>query len=159
MSTTGLPRRSVPSLVYRIAAVAALGVSGFAIASTNPPENPPPIELDDQRNLDVVVTTVTTRPDFEVVPGQGFTIDTGESLDSPLASGDLDTGSADSPDVSPDQTADSPDSHIDSADSPDKAPSPTVNVSADSPDSPDSAPTPDSADSPASADSADSLDS
>ncbi len=134
-------------VIGSLATVAALGVSGLAIASTAPTENPPPIELDDQRNLGTSATTVTTSPGFEVVPGQSFSIDSGESLDSPLASGDLDTGSPDSP-------ADSPDS-------PDRAPAPTVDVSADSPDSPDRAPAPaaDSADSPASADSADSLDS
>jgi hypothetical protein len=129
-------------VVASVASVAALGISGLAIASTgDQSQTPPPIEIDDRRGLGDVVFPPTTQPGFEIVPGPSFTLDGDASLDSPLASADLD----DSVDGSVDGSAD---------DSPDTTTAPTTD-SVDSVDSPDTpADSPDDSD-----DSMDSLDS
>lgn len=147
-------------VVASVATVAALGVSGLAIASPNDADTPPPIEIQDQRT-DATVTP-TTLGQLEVVPGPAFSPGAG-SLDSPLASANLD-----SPDVSDSPAApvanDSPASVDTPASAP--APAPANDSPADSPASVDSpapqpapADDPPSADSPVSADSGDSLDS
>lgn len=129
-------------VVGSLATVAALGISGLAVASTgDEAETPPPIEIDDRRSLEDVGLPPTIQPDFEIVPAPSVTMD--ESLDSPLASAD------DSPDDSPEPAPapvvdDSPDDSP--ADSPDPAPAPAADDSPD--DSPD-----------ASVDSGDSMDS
>jgi hypothetical protein len=131
-------------VVASVATAAALGVSGLAIANPgDAAETPPPIEIEDRRaNVDLTVTS-TTHPGFEVVPGPSLSPGD-DSLDSPLASADLET-SDDSPDVddspaasdSPD-VADSPDSNGDTSDSPDTDDSLDTDDSADSTDSLDS---------------------
>jgi hypothetical protein len=139
-------------VVASLASVAALGISGLAIASTgDQSETPPPIEIDDRRDLGQVVFPPTTQPGFEIVPGPSFTLDGDASLDSPLASADLDDSVDDSIDDSPDTTIAPTTDSVDSVDdSPDTTIAPTTH-SVDSVDSPD-----DSGDS---GDSMDSLDS
>ena len=140
-------------VVASVATVAALGVSGLAIASPSDADIPPPIEVQDQRTGESF--TSTTIGQFEVVPGPSFSPNLG-SLDSPLASAGLDSptldsASIDSPAPAPAPTADdSPAVDSPSADSPAPAPAPDDSPSVDSPGS---------VDSPESADSGDSLDS
>jgi hypothetical protein len=145
-------------VVASVATVAALGVTGLAIASPSDADTPPPIEVQDQRTGEGFTTT--TIGQFEVVPGPSFSPNS-DSLDSPLASAGLDSPALDSASV------DSP--------APAPAPAPTADDSpgvdspaADSPSAdstappPAPAPAPDdspSVDSPVSADSGDSLDS
>ncbi|HEU4319829.1 MAG TPA: hypothetical protein VFS66_07070 [Acidimicrobiia bacterium] len=147
-------------VVASVATVAALGVSGLAVASpSNPSEAPPPIEIQDTRQAPGTTLQQSDRTGFEIVPSP--TIDFNDSLDTPLASADLgvsddQAGSPqDSPDPAPapaavDDSGDSP------QDSPDPAPAPAaVDDSVDTPqDSPDPASSGDD-----SADSGDSLDS
>ncbi len=77
-------------VIGSLAAVAALGVSGLAVANASEPTDaPPPIEIDDQRSLDATVSPGTTTPSFVIVPAPSVSMD--DSLDSPLASGDLDS--------------------------------------------------------------------
>lgn len=137
--------------VASVATVAALGVSGYAIASTTgTAETPAPIDIDDQRTTaDTFVTTTTLA--YEVVPAPSIshvdpvnspTFDTPLSVDSPVPV--TSRASVDSPasvDTPPRATAPAPDSP-----SPD---SPTP----DSPKSPDTADSPESTDSPSSLDS------
>lgn len=136
-------------VVASVATVAALGVSGLAIASPgDPAETPAPIEIQDRRTEPVFTTT--SRPSFEVVPAPAFTMD--DSLDSPLASAEAEDSPDDSPDDSPAATSvqDSPDSSPAATsvqDSPDDSPA-TTSVQDSPDDSPDD-----------SADSVDSLDS
>jgi hypothetical protein len=143
-------------LVASVATVAALGVTGLAIASPSDADTPPPIEVQDQRTGEAF--TSTTIGQFEVVPGPSFSPNS-DSLDSPLASAGLDSpaldsASVDSPAPAPAPTADdspvadSPAADSPSADSPAPAPAPAP--------APDDSP---SVDSPVSADSGDSLDS
>lgn len=122
-------------VVASVATVAALGVSGLAIASPSDADTPPPIEVQDQRTGEAF--TSTTIGQFEVVPGPSFSPNS-DSLDSPLASAGLDSpaldsASVDSPAPAPAPAVDSP-----SADSPAPAPAPDDSPSVDSPDSPDS---------------------
>jgi len=148
-------------VVASVATVAALGVSGLAIANPgDATSTPSPIEIEDRRQNSDVTFTSTTQSRFEIVPGHSVSPGD-DSLDTPLASANLDSPDrqsedADSPEVadSPD-SGDSPDSVSAPADSPDPADSP-----ADSPDVADSpADSPDVADSADSGDSVDSLDS
>ncbi len=127
-------------VVASVATVAALGVSGLAIASPGDSvEIPPPIEIQDTRDRGVF--TATTSPGFEIVPAPSFTMDDSfDSFDSPLASFDTN----DSPDSSPD-LQDSPDDSpvtTSAQDSPDDSPvARSVNDSPDdSLDSPDDSP-------------------
>lgn len=146
--------------VASVATVAALGVSGYAIASTGGGvDTPAPIEIRDQRATEDTFVTTTTLG-FEVVPAPSFShVDSGNSprpdLDSPLT--------ADSPvSVASRATIDSPTS-VDTAPkvtitavdspSPDAASSPATPDSPDAPDSPVSADSPVSGDSPSSVDS------
>ena len=139
-------------VVASVATVAALGVSGLAIASPSDADTPPPIEVQDQRAGETL--TSTTIGQFEVVPGPAFSPGS-DSLDSPLASADIDSPAVDSASVdspapapAPAPTADdSPAVDSPSADSPAPAPAPAPD--------PDDSP---SVDSPGSADSGDSLD-
>lgn len=153
-------------VVASVATVAALGVSGLAVASPRDNgETPPPIEIEDRRSEAGISVTSTTEPRFEVVPGPSVTPGVADSLDTPLASAEVTPAPAAS------KATDSPDD-VDSAghrpvttvaDSPDVSDSPAAPADpapADSPDPVDSAPdSPDVADSPASGDSVDSLDS
>lgn len=132
-------------VVASVATVAALGVSGLAVANAGEPaDTPAPIEIQDQRTTGETFATTTTLG-FEVVPAPSFSHGS-DSLDSPLASASLDSPSPDSPSLespSPDSSATAPaPSQADDSPSPDSP----------SPDSP-------SADSPDSVDSGDSLDS
>jgi len=147
-------------VVASVATVAALGVSGLAIASPSDADTPPPIEVQDQRTGETLTSTTIGR--FEVVPGPSFSPGS-DSLDSPLASAGLDSPAVDSASVdSPAPTpAPAPTAGDSPADSP-AADSPAVD--SPSPDSPAPAPAPapddsPSVDSPVSADSGDSLDS
>jgi hypothetical protein len=128
-------------VVASMASVAALGLSGLAIASPGEDaQTPPPIEIQDRNQGGERLFPGGTQPEFQVVPGPSVTPDL-DSLDSPLASADLDSPADDSPDDSPvdspdDSPVDSPDdSPVDSpVDSPDDSP-------VDSPDdSPDDSP-------------------
>lgn len=91
-------------VVASVATVAALGVSGLAIASPGSQRDfPAPIEIQDQRTSGETFAT-TTSLGFEVVPAPAFGAD---SLDSPLASVSFDSPSPDS--ASPDSLSlDSP---------------------------------------------------
>ena len=134
-------------VVASVATVAALGVSGLALASpSNQAGSPPPIELDDARPGAVTSQSPQHELPFQVVPSP--TVDPGDSLDSPLASADIsDTTLAT---VATNSADDSPDV----ADSPVAADSPDVN------DSPAAAPPADDASPDDSLeDSVDSLDS
>jgi hypothetical protein len=143
-------------VVASVATVAALGVSGLAIATPgDPADTPPPIEIQDSRQDANTAFTTTTNRGFEVVPSPSFTLD--DSIDSPLASADI----QDSPDSSPAiSVQDSPDSSPAASvqDSPGSSPAASVEDSPDSADSPPPAPS-DSVDSVDSVDSADSVDS
>lgn len=135
-------------VVASVATVAALGVSGLAIASPgDPADTPPPIEIQDTRQVSDTRFTTTTDRGFEVVPAPSFTLD--DSLDSPLASAEI-QGSQDAP---PTTVQDSPDASV--QDSPDAPPATTAQ---DSPDVADS-PAPAADDSMDSGDSVDSVDS
>lgn len=151
-------------VVASFATVAALGVSGLAVASPNVrSDTPPPIEIEDRRDERGAALTTTTAPRFEIVGGPSFSPD--DSLDTPLAS----AGVNDSP-----APSDSPD-RLDSTDSPAPTTSsttttaPSVNDSPDHSDSSDQAvpppadsPDPDDSpelvDSPETVDSVDSVD-
>jgi hypothetical protein len=92
-------------VVASMASVAALGLSGLAIASPGEDaQTPPPIEIQDRNQGGERLFPGGTQPEFQVVPGPSVTPDL-DSLDSPLASADLDSP-VDSPDDSP---VDSPD--------------------------------------------------
>ncbi len=103
--------------------VAALGITGIAIASTGNDERstPPAIEIADQRGIDVSLITSTTQPTFEIVPGPTFgplggdSIESMDSLDSVGSDDSMDDPVADNADDSPD---DSPDDSMDSDDDP-----------------------------------------
>ena len=128
-------------VVVSTASIAAVGLTGLALASPDGSnEAPPAIDIDDQRErVQSAVVTSTTDPSFQVVPGPVVTPGD-DSLDSPLASASLDDSPEDSPDSSPDVVAD---------DSPEDSPDDSPDVVAD--DSPD--------DSPDDSDSLDSVDS
>lgn len=135
-------------VVVSAASVAALGLTGLAVASPDGSNNAPPaINIQDQRDASQLNTTSTTTA-FEVVPGPVTQFDSIDSTDSDddslLASASVDDSADDSPDtaVADDSVDDSPDTAV-ADDSPD-----------DSPDSPD-----DSIDSPDDSDSLDSGDS
>jgi hypothetical protein len=139
-------------VVVSAASVAALGLTGLAVASPGGSENAPPaINIQDQREDSAQLNTTTTTHSFEVVPGPVTQFDSFDSIDSSddtlLASASVDD-SVDSADdsIASIDSPDSPDDSIDSVDSPDD--------SIDSVDSPD-----DSVDSPDESDSLDSLDS
>jgi hypothetical protein len=142
-------------VVASVATVAALGVSGLAIASPSDADTPPAIEVQDQRATGDTFTT-TTIGRFEVVPGPSFSPGS-DSFDSPLASAGLDSPAVDSasidypaPAPAPAPTAgDSPAVDSPSADSPAPAAPAPAPATDDSP----------SADSPESVGSGDSLDS
>jgi len=130
-------------VVASVATVAALGVSGLAIASPGDRSGTPaPIDVQDQRSTDATFLTTTTLG-FEVVPTPSFShLDSvnspSPSLDTPL--------SVDSPvSVAPRASVDSPAS----VDPPRPAPAPAPAPDSPSPDSP----SPDSPDSPSSVDS------
>lgn len=133
--------------VASVATVAALGVSGYAIASTSSSsDTPAPIDIQDQRITEDTFVTTTTLG-FEVVPAPSFTHT--DSANSPTAS--LDTPlSADTPvSVASRASVDSPVS----VDTPPRTTAPAPDSpSPDSP-SPDTPNSPDSADSPSSVDS------
>lgn len=137
-------------VVASVATVAALGVSGLAVANAGEPaDTPAPIEIQDQRTTGETFATTTTLG-FEVVPAPSFSHGS-DSLDSPLASASLDSPSPDSPSLeSPSLESPSPDSSA-------TAPAPSQADDSPSPDSP--SPDSPSADSPDSVDSGDSLDS
>lgn len=135
-------------VVAGVAAVAALGFSGLALATPDraPQDTPPAIELDDQRATSELTTPDGPRGDWEIVNSPSFTPDLDDSLDSPLASADLDSPDDSQDDVSSpavDDSADvddSPDAQVapSSDDSPDASPVDSAN---DSPvDSPDDSP-------------------
>lgn len=135
--------------VASVATVAALGVSGYAIASTSPnSDTPAPIDIEDQRTTEDTFFTTTTLG-FEVVPAPSFS--PGDSVNSPTPS--LDTPlSADSPvSVASRASVDSPAS----VDTPPRTTAPAQDspASPDTPNSPNSPDSPDSADSPSSVDS------
>ena len=142
-------------VVASVATVAALGVSGLAIANPgDATSTPPPIEIEDRRPNQDATFTSTTQSRFEIVPGPSVSPGDDDSLDTPLASAGLDSpdpvdSPADSPADSPDPVdspADSPDPVDSPADSPDPVDSP-ADSPADSPDVADSGDSPDSADS------------
>lgn len=121
-------------VVVSTASIAALGLTGLALASPDGSnEAPPAIDIDDRRGRgQSAVVTSTTDPSFQVVPGPVLTPGD-DSFDSPLASASLD----DSPDSSPDVVAvDSPDVSPD--DSPDGSPDASPDDSPDESDSLDS---------------------
>ncbi|MEX1092060.1 MAG: hypothetical protein WEB67_08005 [Acidimicrobiia bacterium] len=106
-------------VVVSAASVAALGLTGLAVASPDGSNNAPPaINIQDQRDGSTQLTTTTTHA-FEVVPGPVTQFDSIDSIDSVddtvLASADLDDSVDDSPDtaVADDSPDDSP---IDSMD-------------------------------------------
>jgi hypothetical protein len=147
-------------VVASVATVAALGVTGLAIASPSDADTPPAIEVQDQRTGEAF--TSTTIGQFEVVPGPSFSPNS-DSLDSPLASAGLDSPAVDSASIDSPTPTTAPAPAPTAGDSP-VADSPAVDSpSADSPaPAPAPAPTPDdspSVDSPESAVSGDSLDS
>jgi len=140
-------------VVVSTASIAAVGLTGLALASPDgSTEAPPAIDIDDQRERgQSAVVTSTTDPSFQVVPGPVLTPGD-DSLDSLLASASLDDSPEDSPDNSPDVVADdSPD------DSPDNSPDVVADDSPD--DSPDNSPDVVADDSPDDSDSLDSVDS
>jgi len=121
-------------VVASMASVAALGLSGLAIASPGEDaQTPPPIEIQDRSRGGERIFPDGTQPEFEVVPGPSLTPQL-DSLDSPLESADLDSPVDDSPVDSPDDSpVDSPVDSPDLADSPDES----VDSPDDSVDSPD----------------------
>lgn len=132
-------------VVASVATVAALGVSGLAIASPgDAADTPPPIEIQDSRDRSTALTS-TSQPNFEIVPAPSF--DMGDdTFDSPLASADAQDSPdsspvspdlQDSPDSSPASTSaqDSPDSSPVADDSPDDSPADSPDDSVDSLDS------------------------
>lgn len=124
-------------VVAGVAAVAALGISGLAVASPDRAQQgtPPAIELDDQRSRAELGTPAGPQGDWEVVGSPSFTPDLDDSLDSldsPLATADLDSpGADDSPDRQSSSVAD---------DSPDVDDSPDAPVSSSSDESEDDSP-------------------
>lgn len=133
-------------VVAGVAAAAALGISGLAVASPDRTQQgtPPAIELEDQASTTELGTSAGSQGGWEVVGSPSFTPDLDDSLDSldsPLASADLD-----SPDVD-----DSPGGQSSSVvdDSPDVDNSPDAQVSSSGDDSPDDSPVDSPDDSPA----------
>lgn len=127
-------------VVVSAASVAALGLTGIALASPDGSNNAPPaINVNDQSDRAADLTTTTTS--FEVVPGPVTQFDSIDSADdSLLASASIDDSVDDSPDAA--VVDDSPDDSVD--DSPDAA---VVDDSPDdSPDDSDSLDSPDSSD-------------
>jgi hypothetical protein len=123
-------------VVVSTASIAALGLTGLALASPDGSnEAPPAIDIDQRERGQSAVVTSTTGPSFQVVPGPVVTPGD-DSLDSPLASASLDDSPEDSPDSSPDVVAD---------DSPDDSPDVVADDSPD--DSPDDSDSQDSVDS------------
>lgn len=121
-------------VVATVASVAALGLSGLAVASPGEtPGAPAPINLDDQRSIDEA--TFTTDPEFAVVSNPTVL---GDDLDSPLDTMD-DTGD----DL--DDLEDSPDAD-DISDDVDDSPEPSGATVDDDDDSPDSDDSPDDGD-------------
>lgn len=104
-------------VVVSSASVAALGLTGLAVASPDGSNNaPPPINIQDQRDESALLNTTTTTLAFEVVPGPVTQFDSIDSVDDTvLASADVDDSVDDSPDtaVADDSPDDSP---IDSVD-------------------------------------------
>lgn len=128
-------------VVVSAASVAALGLTGLAVASPDGSNNAPPaINIQDQRDDSAQLNTTTTTHAFEVVPGpvtQFDSIDSTDSVDDTvLASASLDDSVDDSPDtaVADDSVDDSEDTAV-VDDSPDD--SPDVSDSLDSADSSD----------------------
>lgn len=133
-------------VVVSAASVAALGLTGLAVASPDGSNNAPPaINIQDQRDASQLNTTTTTTA-FEVVPGPVTQFDSIDSVDdTALASASVDDSADDSPDtaVVDDSVDDSPDDAV-ADDSPDDSP---VDSPDDSPDSPDDSDSLDSGDS------------
>ena len=127
-------------VVVSAASVAALGLTGLAVASPDGSNNAPPaINIQDKRDDSAQVTTTTTTHAFEVVPGPVTQFDSVDSIDTVddtvLASASVDDSVDDSPDPSvaddspddspsaspDDSTVDSPDDSADDSDSLDSA--------------------------------------
>ena len=135
-------------VVAGVAAAAALGFSGLAVASPDRAQQgtPPAIELDDRRATAGSGSPAGPQGEWEVVGSPSFRLDLDDSLDSPLASADIaspdvDDSPVDSPVDSPDASPDSQTSSV-VDDSPDDSP---VDSPVDSPDdspvdSPDDSP-------------------
>jgi len=127
-------------VVVSAASVAALGLTGLAVASPSGSNNAPPaINIQDQTEGSTQLTT-TTSPSFEVVPGPVTQFDSIDSVgsvdDTVLASASVDDSVDDSPDTAvADDSAD--DSPIDSVD--DSPVDDSADDSADDSDSLDSA--------------------
>ena len=127
-------------VVVSAASVAALGLTGLAVASPGGSNNAPPaINIQDQRNDSAQLNTTTTTHAFEVVPGPVTQFDSIDSIDSVddtvLASASVDDSVDDSPDTAVED--DSPDNSP--VDSPDDSPIDSPDDSADDSDSLDSA--------------------
>jgi hypothetical protein len=136
-------------VVVSAASVAALGLTGLAVASPDGSNNAPPaINIQDQRDAPQLNTTTTTHA-FEVVPGPVTQFDSIDSTDSAddtvLASASVDGSVDDSPDtaVPDDSVDDSPDTAV-ADDSQDDSP---IDSPDDSPDSSDDSDSLDSGDS------------
>jgi hypothetical protein len=113
-------------VVVSAASMAALGLTGLAVASPDGSNNAPPaINIEDSRNGSTQLNTTTTTSSFEVVPGPVTQFDSIDSIDATedtvLASASLDDSVDESPDDavvddSPDDSVDSPDDSVDSPD-------------------------------------------
>ena len=111
------------NVVVSAASVAALGLTGLAVASPGGSNDAPPaINVEDQRPGSAQLSTTSTTLSFEVVPGPVTQFDSFDSIDSTddslLSSASVD--SVDSPDDSIDSIDSSDDSDsLDSLDSSD----------------------------------------
>lgn len=126
-------------VVVSAASVAALGLTGLAVASPDGSNNAPPaINIQDQRDGSSHLTT-TTSPSFEVVPGPVTQFDSIDTVDDTvLASASVEDTVDDSPDTAVADSAD--DSPVDPPDdSPDDSPVDPPDDSADDSGSLDSA--------------------
>ena len=133
-------------VVVSSASVAALGLTGLAVASPEGSNNAPPaINIQDRRDDAAQLSTTITTHAFEVVPGpvtQFDSIDSTDTVDDTvLASADLDDSVDDSPDTASADDDSPDDSPIDSVDD-----SPVDDSVDDSPDDPGSLDSADSSD-------------
>jgi hypothetical protein len=108
-------------VVVSAASVAALGLTGLAVASPDGSTNAPPaINIRDQRDDSAQLSTTTTTHAFEVVPGPVTQFDSIDSIDSVddtvLASADVEDSVDDSPDTAVADDGSQDDSAIDSVD-------------------------------------------